>query len=143
MQTRMAEHSPNNAQQLQSQVNELRKENQNLQAQLSFHQRIFKNLQDALGAASQVEENQNDNVAMEKLLSENERLKSELKLQRLSNREKEILKLIINGFTSKEIAVELEISKLTVDTHRKNIQNKLDVPNTVGLIRIGLLCGMF
>ncbi|MFK7933145.1 MAG: LuxR C-terminal-related transcriptional regulator [Saprospiraceae bacterium] len=136
----MAEHRPNNAQQLQSEVNELRKENQHLQAQLSFHQRIFKNLQDALGAASQVEENQNDNVAIEKLLSENERLKSELKLQRLSNREKEILKLIINGFTSKEIALELEISKLTVDTHRKNIQHKLDVPNTVGLIRIGLLC---
>lgn len=138
----MADYSPNNARHLQSEVNELRKENQYLQAQLSFHQRIFQNLQDALGAASQVEAQHSDNMAVEKLLNENERLKSELKLQRLSTREKEILRLIINGYTSKEIAHQLDISKLTVDTHRKNIQHKLDVPNTVGLIRIGLVCGV-
>lgn len=143
----MTEHRPNsaqqyNAQQLQSEINELRKENQHLQAQLSFHQRIFKNLQEALGAASQLGTQQPKNVAVERLLNENERLKGELKLQRLSNREREIVRLIIQGFTSKEIARELEISKLTVDTHRKNIQNKLGVSNTVGLIRIGLLCDL-
>ncbi len=42
----------------------------------------------------------------------------------LSEREKEVLKLIIEGKTSKEIADILFISKSTVDTHRRNIQEK-------------------
>lgn len=139
----MAEYSRINAQQLQSELNALRKENQTLQAQLSFHQKIFQSLTDALGVARQVnKEDKQGNRALHDLLNENERLKSELKVQRLSNREREILRLIVGGFTSKEIAVELDISKLTVDTHRKNIQNKLNVPNTVALIRIGLICGI-
>jgi two-component system nitrate/nitrite response regulator NarL len=43
----------------------------------------------------------------------------------LSNREKEIMTLISNGFTSREIGDKLFISKQTVDSHRKNISNKL------------------
>lgn len=45
----------------------------------------------------------------------------------LSEREKEVLKLIANGFTSKEISQTLFLSFHTVTTHRKNICKKLKV----------------
>jgi len=46
---------------------------------------------------------------------------------KLSDREREILRMIANGFTSAEIASRLAISDLTVNTHVKNIYNKLHV----------------
>jgi len=51
----------------------------------------------------------------------------------LTKREVEILKLIVEGFTDKEIGLELNISYYTADTHRKNIFNKLQVKNTACL----------
>ncbi len=53
----------------------------------------------------------------------------------LSKREKEILKLIAEGFTNIEISKQLFISIDTVDTHRKNLYTKLNVKNTALLIR--------
>jgi DNA-binding NarL/FixJ family response regulator len=50
-----------------------------------------------------------------------------------SKRELEIMKLISNGFASKQIADNLNISKLTVDTHRKNLIKKAGVRNTIEL----------
>lgn len=54
---------------------------------------------------------------------------------RLSRQEKEIIKLIIDGKTSNEIALLLNISKTTVDTHRKNINRKLEISNSSSLIK--------
>lgn len=54
---------------------------------------------------------------------------------RLTDREIEITQLIIEGKTSKEIAEKLFISKLTVDTHRKNILRKTGAKNFEELIR--------
>jgi len=54
---------------------------------------------------------------------------------RLSNQEKEIIKYIVAGKTSKEISVALYISKNTVDTHRKNIHKKLELTNSSSLIK--------
>lgn len=51
-------------------------------------------------------------------------------------REKEILKLILKGKKSKEIAQSLEISKLTVDTHRKNIFAKTKSKSVPELINM-------
>lgn len=56
----------------------------------------------------------------------------------LSKREKEILKLIAEGFTNMEISKQLFISIDTVDTHRKNLYTKLNVKNTALLIRQAL-----
>lgn len=53
----------------------------------------------------------------------------------LTKREREILKLIGNGKTSKQIAKKLKISKYTVDTHRKNIHKKLDIKSNTGLVK--------
>jgi DNA-binding NarL/FixJ family response regulator len=56
----------------------------------------------------------------------------------LSKREKEILKLIGEGFTNIEISKQLFISIDTVDTHRKNLYTKLNVKNTALLIRYAI-----
>ncbi len=57
---------------------------------------------------------------------------------KISRREKQVLQLIVNEFTAKEIAEELFISVNTVDAHRKNLLMKLDARNTAGLVRMAL-----
>lgn len=54
---------------------------------------------------------------------------------KLSSREKEILQMIKNGDSTKDIATALFISELTVKTHRKNIMAKMDSKNVADLIR--------
>ena len=56
----------------------------------------------------------------------------------LSEREKEILILVCQEYSSAQIAEKLFISTGTVDTHRKNILLKLGVTNTVGLVKYAL-----
>lgn len=51
----------------------------------------------------------------------------------LTEREYEILKLIAEEYSNKEIAETLHISTGTVETHKKNIMSKLGVKNAVGL----------
>ncbi len=53
---------------------------------------------------------------------------------RLTNREKEILKMIASGDTTQQIAKKLFLSKFTVENHRKNILQKLRVKNVAELI---------
>ncbi|MCE7993991.1 MAG: response regulator transcription factor [Roseivirga sp.] len=57
---------------------------------------------------------------------------------RLTNREMEILKLISEEFTNQEIATKLFISPRTVDTHRRNLIQKLHAKNTAGLVRYAI-----
>lgn len=52
----------------------------------------------------------------------------------LTNREKEVMKHVVGGLTSHEIADILFISARTVDTHRSNIMRKLKVKNSIALI---------
>jgi len=51
----------------------------------------------------------------------------------LTTRETEILKLLVNGNTTKQIATTLHISTHTVNAHRKNIMRKLDIKTVSGL----------
>ncbi|MDF9795716.1 two-component system response regulator NreC [Catalinimonas alkaloidigena] len=53
----------------------------------------------------------------------------------LSKREREVLKLVSNGKTTKEIADQLFVSTRTVETHRVNMMKKLKVQNTAELIK--------
>lgn len=53
----------------------------------------------------------------------------------LTNREAEILKFIADEWTNQEIADQLFISPRTVETHKRNIIQKLKVRNTVGLVK--------
>jgi DNA-binding NarL/FixJ family response regulator len=61
---------------------------------------------------------------------------------RLTNREREILQLIAEGFTSKQIGEMLYISDKTVENHRANIMGKLDIHDTAGLVRYAVRIGL-
>lgn len=56
----------------------------------------------------------------------------------ITKRELEILQLIVEGLTSQEIADRLFISPRTVDTHRGNLMQKLEISNAAGLVRYAL-----
>ena len=56
----------------------------------------------------------------------------------LTKREKEILKLLSRGRTTMQMALELKLSKFTIDTHRKNIHKKLGIKSNAGLINYAL-----
>lgn len=58
-----------------------------------------------------------------------------IKRHSLTKREMEILTLITQAMSNKQIAEELFISDQTVSVHRKNIMRKLGVTNTAGLIK--------
>ena len=60
----------------------------------------------------------------------------------LTDRELEILKLIVEGYTNKEIGEKLFISHRTVDTHRTNMMKKLEVNNVAGLIGYAIKNGI-
>jgi DNA-binding NarL/FixJ family response regulator len=61
-----------------------------------------------------------------------------VKIKPLTERELQILSLIVKEFTSKEIAEQLGISKQTVDTHRLHIMEKTGAQTLVGLIKYAL-----
>lgn len=60
----------------------------------------------------------------------------------LTKREKEILRLIADGLTNQEIGEKLFISPRTVETHRTNIMQKLDIHDVVNLVRYAIEHGM-
>lgn len=60
----------------------------------------------------------------------------------LTDREKEILRLIAQEKSSEEIADTLFISRRTVETHRKNILKKTEVKSVVGLLKFGYRMGL-
>ncbi len=60
----------------------------------------------------------------------------------LSRREKEVLQLIANEYTSQEIADKLFLSLRTVETHRLNLLLKLGMKNTAGLVKYAVQMGI-
>jgi len=76
------------------------------------------------------------NESLRKANSNFDRLDEEaVRKFRLSKQEREIIRLIVEGKTTAEIADLLFISKTTVATHRRNIHRKLEVSNSSSLIR--------
>ena len=57
---------------------------------------------------------------------------------KLSGREVEIIQLVAEGMSNKEIAEKIFLSVHTVTTHRKNIMSKLGVNNTAGLVMFAI-----
>jgi two-component system, NarL family, response regulator NreC len=57
---------------------------------------------------------------------------------RLTDREREVLQLIAEGKTNKEVAHALSVSVNTIETHRKHIMEKLDLHNTAELVRFAI-----
>ena len=62
---------------------------------------------------------------------------------RITLREREVLQLLLDESSNKQIGTSLNISTRTVETHRKNIMLKLDVKNNIGLIKKSLSYQLF
>ena len=74
-------------------------------------------------------------------LKEISRLKHALKLSTLTDREKEVLRLIVKGKTDKSISEKLNISIKTAKKHRNNLIDKTDVGNTAELVALAVEAG--
>lgn len=60
----------------------------------------------------------------------------------LTEREREILQLIVQEKTTKEIAEELCLSEKTIETHRGNIMLKMEVKNIAGMVKKAIIQGL-
>jgi DNA-binding NarL/FixJ family response regulator len=60
----------------------------------------------------------------------------------LTRREREVLRLVAAGLTTNEMAERLFISAYTIETHRRNLLQKLDLKNTAGLVRYAIEHGL-
>lgn len=63
-------------------------------------------------------------------------------LGRLTPRQREILQLVAEGMTTKDIAQRLDLSPRTVEQHRADIMDRLDVRDLPGLVRIAIQSGL-
>jgi two-component system nitrate/nitrite response regulator NarL len=63
-------------------------------------------------------------------------------LAELTNREREVLVLVAEGFSNKEIANNLGLGVRTVETHRERIMHKLSVHSVAGLTRLAIAKGL-
>ncbi len=59
----------------------------------------------------------------------------------LSGREREVLQMIAEGKSTKEIAAALSLSAKTIETHRSRLMTKLDIHETAGLVRYAIRKG--
>lgn len=60
----------------------------------------------------------------------------------LTSREQQVLRLLVEGLSAKKIAEKLFISPKTVENHRTNIMNKLDIHSTMELVRYAAKLGL-
>lgn len=60
----------------------------------------------------------------------------------LTSRQREILQLITEGYTTKRIADTLHLSVKTIETHRAQLMNRLDIHDIAGLVRYAIRTGL-
>ncbi len=78
-------------------------------------------------------------IALEQFVSETSKTNP---LSRLSQRERQVLTLIAEGRSNKEIANELGIGVRTIETHRERIMRKLDIHSVAGLTKFAISNGL-
>jgi DNA-binding NarL/FixJ family response regulator len=61
---------------------------------------------------------------------------------RLTPRQREILQLIAEGYSTKEIAAKLALSAKTIETHRAQLMSRLDIHDVAGLVRYAIRAGV-
>ena len=86
----------------EQEIAQLREQNQRLTTELAYHRRLFAKIRSLVELSDQVLTASNRDHSLQHLLEENERLRNRLQMEKLTNREKEVLRYIANGYTSKE-----------------------------------------
>jgi len=59
-------------------------------------------------------------------------------IETLTNREKEVMDLVVQGYPNKDMAAELDISVKTIEVHRANVMNKMQASSIVELVRMSM-----
>jgi FixJ family two-component response regulator len=59
-------------------------------------------------------------------------------LDGLTNREREVMELVVEGRSNKVIAMELGVSEKTVEVHRSRVMHKLNVKSVADLVRLDI-----
>jgi DNA-binding NarL/FixJ family response regulator len=67
---------------------------------------------------------------------------SQCELPKISNRQREVLQLVAEGKSTKEIAASLYVSIKTVETHRRQIMDRLNLPNIAQLTKFAIREGI-
>lgn len=83
-----------------------------------------------------------NSVMMAVMESHRKPVSDEIGLDEVSAREKDVLRLLAQEFTTAEIAEKLFISTHTVESHRKNLLSKLGKKNTAGLVAWAVKMGL-
>ena len=78
-------------------------------------------------------------IALNQFVNEADRTEP---FSRLSDREREVLRLIADGKSNKEIALALGIGVRTIETHRERVMQKLNVHSVAGLTKVALAHGL-
>jgi DNA-binding NarL/FixJ family response regulator len=86
--------------------------------------------------------NQVSSKLLEHITNPSKSKKKALSKSPLTDRETEILILISEEYSNPEIAEKLFISVRTVDTHRRNLLDKLEAKNTAGLVKYAIRNGL-
>jgi DNA-binding NarL/FixJ family response regulator len=66
----------------------------------------------------------------------------EVAAKALTDREREILRLVVEGFSNRDIADKLFLSPKTVENHRTNLMNKLNIHDLIGLVKYAIATGL-
>lgn len=107
----------------------------------STHEELLIAIKSVLKGKNYISPEISDKV-LEGYLEGRRRLKSKTAWETLTSREREILKLIAEGYKNKEIAEDLCISVKTVEKHRSNIMEKLNLHNVQALTTFAIEKGL-
>jgi DNA-binding NarL/FixJ family response regulator len=81
-------------------------------------------------------------VVLKGYLCRNTEEETDRNLPELTTRERQVVQLLAEGKTNKDVAVAMKVSVKTVETHRSNINRKLSVRSTSDLVRYAVRNGM-
>lgn len=81
-------------------------------------------------------------AVLDRYLGEASEAEEERRLDLITDREKEVLKLLAEGRSNREIAELLCLSEKTIMSHRASLMNKLDIHNRTGLVKFAIMAGL-
>jgi len=81
-------------------------------------------------------------AVLDRYLGEASEAEEERRLDLITDREKEVLKLLAEGKSNREIAELLCLSEKTIMSHRASLMNKLDIHNRTGLVKFAIMAGL-
>ena len=81
-------------------------------------------------------------VLLDELVNEGKKAPDPSPSMQLSDREREVLVLVADGYSNKQIANRLGVAVRTTETHRERIMRKLDIHSVAGLTKFAIARGM-